>query len=261
MKSLPATGRLFCFKLMDTRYEQKYLDLEEQHWWFRGRRHIVYSLVKELRLPSHAAILEVGCSSGTLLLQLQQDGYNNLTGIDVSEKAIALGRKRDLKQISVMDGTQLSFPDAAFDLVIASDVLEHIADEAKAMKEWARVLKPGGKMIVFVPAFQHLWSNHDIANHHCRRYTKTQLKAIVLSAGLQVRRASYWNFGLYFPTWLVRKVQNLLTSATTGKHDNLLQMPTIANSALTEFLKLENTLLEQVNFPFGVSVFVIAHKP
>jgi ubiquinone/menaquinone biosynthesis C-methylase UbiE len=245
---------------MDARYEAKYHTLEEQHWWFRGRRHMVYSLIEQLNLPASAAILEVGCSAGPLLLQLQQAGFTNLTGIDISETAIALGQKRGLQSISVMDGAKLAFPDAAFDLIIASDVLEHIADDAKAMQEWARVLKPGGRLIVFVPAFQHLCSSHDVFNHHFRRYTKEQLKSIVTGAGLQVKRNSYWNFSLYFPTWLVRKLQNNLTLKSTLPDDDLQQMPTIVNSILTNLVKLENTVLSKVNYPVGVSVFVVADK-
>ncbi|MBC5774449.1 class I SAM-dependent methyltransferase [Pontibacter sp. KCTC 32443] len=245
---------------MDARYEEKYHTLEEQHWWFRARRHMVYTLVQELNLPPDAAILEVGCSAGPLLLQLQQAGYTNLTGIDVSKKAIALGQQRGLKGISVMDGAKITFPDAAFDLVITSDVLEHIADDAKAIQEWARVLKSGGKMIVFVPAFQHLWSGHDVVNHHFRRYTKTQLKAIVAQAGLQVNRASYWNFSLYFPTWVVRRLQNSIASENSPHEDNLQQVPGIVNGVLTTLVKLENKVLKKMDLPIGVSTFVLAEK-
>jgi len=245
---------------MDARYEEKYHTLEEQHWWFRARRHMVYSLIEQLKLPHNAAILEVGCSAGPLLLQLQQAGYTNLAGIDISEKAITLGQKRGLQSISIMDGAKLDFSDAAFDLVIASDVLEHIADEAKAMQEWARVLKPGGSMIVFVPAFQHLWSGHDIINHHFRRYTKTQLTTIVTQAGLKVKRASYWNFSLYFPTWLVRKLQQLLSSELSPPKDNLQPTPTIVNTILTGIVKLENAVLKKTDLPVGVSVFVVVAK-
>jgi len=245
---------------MDAHYEEKYHTLEEQHWWFRARRHMVYTLIEQLKLPPDAAILEVGCSAGPLLLQLQQAGYTNLTGIDISEKAIALGRKRGLQYISVMDGAKLDFSDAAFDLVIASDVLEHIADDAKAMKEWSRVMKLGGKVIVFVPAFQHLWSGHDVINHHFRRYTKTQLTTIVSQAGLKVKRASYWNFSLYFPTWLVRKLQNLFSSKVSPPHDNLQQVPAIVNNILARVVKLENIVLKKTDLPVGVSLFVVAAK-
>ncbi|NDK56439.1 class I SAM-dependent methyltransferase [Pontibacter fetidus] len=245
---------------MDARYEAKYHILEEEHWWFRSRRHMVYSIINELNLSASTAILEVGCSAGPLLLKLQQAGFTNLTGIDVSETAIALGNERGLKCISVMDGAKLAFPDATFDLVIASDVLEHIADDKLAMQEWARVLKPGGKLIVFVPAFQHLWSNHDVVNHHFKRYSKVELKTIVAQAGLNIKRASYWNFSLYFPTLLVRKLQNSVTSKSALPDDDLQQLPTIVNSILTNLVKLENKLLTKVNYPVGVSVFVVAIK-
>ncbi|MFC7666772.1 class I SAM-dependent methyltransferase [Hymenobacter humi] len=120
--------------------------------------------------------------------RLRAAGYTDLTGIDVSAPAIELAVARGVPNVSVMDGAALEFATARFDVVIASDVLEHIEDEAKALSEWNRVLKPGGQLLVFVPAHAYLWSEHDVVNHHFRRYSRQGLVAALARAGLRVRR-------------------------------------------------------------------------
>lgn len=247
---------------MDLAYEKKYHQLEEQHWWFAGRRNAVRQLVHKLRIPHTADILEIGCSAGPLQKQLGKDGFTSLTGIDISETAILLAKHRGIQNVSVMDGAKLDFPDASFDVVIASDVLEHIEDENQAVREWKRVLRPGGCMLVFVPAFQQLWTKHDEVNHHYRRYTGRHLRATLAQAGLHLERSSYWNLALFFPTFLIRSVQRALprhnqAEAYTG---DLKEFPSFLNSALTLLLRAENTLLRYASFPVGVSVFAIARK-
>ncbi|MBG8554417.1 class I SAM-dependent DNA methyltransferase [Hymenobacter guriensis] len=248
---------------MDITYEARYHQLEEQHWWFAGRRDIVFEQIQQLRLPRTADILEIGCSGGPLLLALRAAGYQHLTGIDVSDNAIAMAQARGFEQVMVMDGARLDFADNSFDVVVASDVLEHIEDEAEALREWQRVLRPGGHLIVFVPAYQFLWSRHDEVNHHFRRYTLSYLRQVLGIAGFRVERASYWNFLLFFPTALVRRLQRLAQAtglATTGAGD-LKQLAGPANSALFGLLKAENRWLRRLNFPLGVSTFAVARKP
>ncbi|SHK11024.1 class I SAM-dependent DNA methyltransferase [Hymenobacter psychrotolerans] len=249
---------------MDLTYEQKYHQLEEQHWWFTGRRDAVRKLIHSLQIPASASILEIGCSAGPLQQILKADGYQRLTGIDISENAIALAKERGIPNVSVMDGAQLEFADASFDLLIASDVLEHIEDEERAVREWSRVLRPGGRMIVFVPAFQMLWTRHDEVNHHFRRYTGAHLRGVLQKAGLHLERSSYWNSTLFFPTSMMRLAKRILPRpATTEPTDtgDLKQFPGWINSALSRLLKTENTLLKHAPLPVGVSVFAIARKP
>lgn len=250
---------------MDLTYEAKYHQLEEQHWWFASRRDAVYALVQQLRLPHAAAILEIGCSGGPLMQRLRQQGYSDLTGIDVSQPAIELAQARGVPNVSVMDGAALTFADARFDLVIASDVLEHIEDEAQALREWARVLRPGGQLVVFVPAHSYLWSAHDVVNHHFRRYSRTGLVAALHRAGLGVRRSSFWNAALYFPTALLRLSKRLLgtdpqAEAATSTGD-LHQFPGPLNRLLLAWVRLENAVFRRLGLPIGVSVFALARKP
>ncbi|MEJ7662138.1 MAG: methyltransferase domain-containing protein [Hymenobacter sp.] len=131
--------------------------------------------------------------------RLRAQGYADVTGIDVSAPAIELAQARGVPHVAVMDGANLEFADARFDLVIASDVLEHIEEEGRALREWTRVLRPGGQLLVFVPAHAYLWSEHDVVNHHFRRYSRAGLLAAMRGAGLRPQRSSFWNTALFFP--------------------------------------------------------------
>jgi SAM-dependent methyltransferase len=247
---------------MDLNYGQKYHQLEERHWWFAGRRDAVRRLIHGLQVPLKADILEIGCSAGPLQQILAADGYTSLTGIDISERAIALARERDIPNVSVMDGAHLDFPDASFDLVLASDVLEHIEDEERAAREWSRVLRPGGRILVFVPAFQMLWTKHDEVNHHYRRYTAGHLRRTLQQAGLQLERSSYWNSTLFFPASVIRLIQRGLPRRPSSKTytGDLKEFPGWLNDLFISLLKTENSFLRYASLPVGLSVFAIARK-
>lgn len=245
---------------MNIEYELKYHQIEENYWWFQARRDMVFSLVQDLRLPQTAAILEIGCSGGPLLQRLAGHGYTNLTGIDVSEAGIAVAQQRGIPNVSCMDGAHLNFADASFDLVIASDVLEHIEDETQALREWTRVLRPGGQLLVFVPAFSFLWGKHDEVNHHFRRYTAAQLRASLQQASLRPQRSSYWNVGLFFPTAAVRLIKRLLPAEKKPLKDDFFAATPLVNSLLRGLITTENCLLRTINAPVGVSVFALAQK-
>lgn len=245
---------------MNIEYEVKYHQIEENYWWFQARRDMVFRLVQDLKLPNTAPILEIGCSGGPLLQRLRSTGYTDLTGIDVSEAGIAVAQQRGIPNVSCMDGANLTFADNSFDLVVASDVLEHIQDEAQALREWTRVLRPGGKLLVFVPAFQFLWGKHDEANHHFRRYTAAQLAASLRKADLQVSRRSYWNVSLFFPTAAVRLLKKILPADNKPAEDDFFAAPPLVNTLLTSIITAENRLLQALNAPVGVSVFALASK-
>ena len=250
---------------MDLTYEAKYHQLEEEHWWFASRRDAVYDLIKQLKLSNTAAILEIGCSGGPLMQRLRAAGYTDLTGIDVSGPAIELAHARGVPNVSVMDGAALAFGDARFDLVIASDVLEHIEDESRALREWVRVLRPGGQLLVFVPAHTYLWSEHDVVNHHFRRYSRPGLIAALARAGLHVGRSSFWNAAVYFPTAALRLGRRLMSGPVSpvqkpGATGDLHHFAGPANTLLLLWVKLENRLLRRLNLPLGVSVFALAQK-
>lgn len=245
---------------MNIEYEVKYHQIEENYWWFQARRDMVFRLIQDLRLPHTAPILEIGCSGGPLLQRLTNQGYTDLTGIDVSEAGIAVAQLRGIPNVSCMDGANLDFPDASFDLVVASDVLEHIQDEGQALRDWARVLRSGGQILIFVPAFQFLWGKHDEVNHHFRRYTSAQLAQSLSGAGLQAERLSYWNVSLFFPTAAVRLFKRLLPADKRPDKDDFFATPPLLNTLLRGLITTENRILQALNAPVGVSVFALARK-
>ncbi|UOQ52741.1 class I SAM-dependent methyltransferase [Hymenobacter cellulosivorans] len=245
---------------MNLEYEVKYHQIEENYWWFQARRDMVFRLIQEMHLPSTAEILEIGCSGGPLLQRLSNTGYTNLTGIDVSEAGVAVARERGLTNVSCMDGAHLDFSSDSFDLIIASDVLEHIADEAQALREWTRVLRPGGQLLVFVPAFPFMWGKHDIINQHFRRYTAAQLTSRLQQVGLHIKRQSYWNVGLFLPTAVVRLLSRVIPGTETPAKDDFFATPPLLNKLLRNLITIENRLLRLIDAPIGVSVFVLARK-
>lgn len=247
---------------MEKAYEDQYHRVESDHWWFLGRRQIVRALVLGNRPDRRCRILEMGCSGGQLIRQLQGDGYREVAGIDISPDAIALCRRAGL-EAQVMDAQQLSLPEASFDVITASDVLEHLADEQKALQEWGRVLRPGGLLVVFVPAFMFLWTAHDEANRHYRRYRRGGLCAALQAGGFVVERSAYWNAFLFPPIAAIRVLRKLLPKGrpSSGAGD-LFKPPAAVNALLTHLLLAENRLMcAGVNWPFGVSVMALARKP
>jgi SAM-dependent methyltransferase len=166
---------------------------------------------------------------------------------------------RGLTGIAVMDAGRLGFAPASFDLVVASDVLEHIEDDAGALAEWRRVLKPRGRLLVLVPAFQMLWAAHDTVNRHHRRYTVAQLRRRLVAAELRVERTGYWNFALFLPILAVRVARRFLGREGRERAGDLRRLPELANRGLYTLQRAENRwLLRSLPFPVGVSAFAVA---
>jgi ubiquinone/menaquinone biosynthesis C-methylase UbiE len=240
-------------------FAERYLAVEETQWWCKARREAVADLVRRTTPARTARMLEIGCSGGVLLRDLGAAGYRDLHGIDISEAAIAAARRRGFTRVSQMDATRLTFDDGSFDLVIASDVLEHIEDDISALKEWRRVLSSRGKLIVFVPAFQALWSSHDKANDHVRRYSGSQLRHALEEAGFNIERLSCWNMTLAVPGLLLSLLERILPgSPRDSDTGGLVQPVEPVNAALHQIIAVENKTLRYVNLPFGASVFAIA---
>lgn len=194
---------------MRTEFETIYHQLEDSHWWFVARRDVIAGLLSEL--PKDAWIVEIGCSGGRLLEDLRTLGFKNFWGIDISKQAVAACASRGVRNVLLADGVYTGLKTAAFDVVIASDVLEHLENEAVALHEWKRILKPGGRLIVFVPAHMFLWSEHDEVNEHKRRYAKKALLQVIENNGLRPEWWSYWNCSLFFPITAVRWAMKLLS--------------------------------------------------
>jgi SAM-dependent methyltransferase len=253
-------------------YAQMYR-LEDSHWWFVARRNLVLMALRRLlrcRRPSAATggtaavpplrLLDVGCGTGGTLERLKP--FGNVVGLDLEPLALAFCRERGHRALVRASATRLPFGDGAFDVVVALDVLEHIPDHEAAAREIARVLAPGGFVIVTVPAYRSLWSRHDVALMHQRRYRSGEVKRLLGAPGLRVARLTY-TVSLFLPiVWAIRTSQRLRRSSRreTPRADAAPTHP-LLNRALRAWLDLESRLALRARLPFGVTVFAVAEKP
>jgi len=241
-------------------FQAAYHTHEGAHWWSIGRRDMIVRLLDSMAIGPDARVIDVGCASGRLVEQLRARGHSVVTGVDLSTEAIAACRNRGLDDVHVMPANELKFDDGSYDVVIASDVLEHIEDDLGALLEWRRVVAPGGRIILFVPAHRFLWSQHDVANQHHRRYGRRDLLDRIRTAGLDVERVSGWNLALLPPAATVRTVRRLTHRDRELHHDLQLPAPWL-NHVLSRLLSAENRLLERRDFGPGISLFAVATRP
>mgnify|MGYP003652955780 CR=1 FL=1 len=249
---------------MELEYEKTYHEVERKHWWFKTRRNILLKMIEGL--DKNSRILDIGSSSGLMLEEMKGLGFNpdNLYGVDISEKAIANCHSNGFNNAFVMDAHNITLEKESFDLIIASDCLEHLERDEEALSNWNSLLKPNGQIIIFVPAYQFLWSRHDDVNFHFRRYTNTELRHKMENNNFKIQKSGYWNVLLFLPIAGVRLFGNLFSGKKQDairEMDGDLAMPgNIANSVLTSVVNLENTMIPSIRFPFGVSTFCIATK-
>jgi len=236
-------------------------ELEGKHWWYRGRRQIIASFVgriaAKLRSDNESAprILDVGCGTGGNLEMLSEFGA--VEGVDVSQEAVDFCRARDVAPVTQAIAEDLPYDDESFDLVTGFDLIEHLDDDVAGLKEMRRVLRPGGRVLLVVPAFMWLWGVQDDISHHRRRYRLPELRQAVERAGLHVERATYANITFLVPT-LLGRVFMRLTGLRPASESNI----NIAafNGVLGRILGAESWWLQRMNFPFGVSIVCVARR-
>jgi SAM-dependent methyltransferase len=228
-------------------------ELDTQHWWYRARREILATLIKRrIALPENARILEIGCGTGHNLPMLQKFGRVDAIEIDGAARAVASSRLGH----AVRDAPLPALPgieDRAYDLIALLDVLEHVKEDREALVSIARKLKPGGKILLTVPAHPWMWSAHDVVNHHQRRYTKKSFAQVIEAAGLKAELLTWFNSVLFPVAAAARLVGRL-----TGKEDSDDALPPKPVNALFETLfGLERHAIGRLSLPPGVSLVAI----
>lgn len=233
-------------------------EIEATHWWFVERRALIVRMIKSLGLDASARVLDIGTSTGTNLRMLRDQGFANFTGVDLSQDAIRWCAEKGLGTVHQGDICALPFPDASFDLVLATDIIEHVDRDDIALQEITRVLRPGGKALFTVPAFESIRGLQDRVAHHKRRYRKQQLLDRIGEAGLVPGKAFYFNSLLFVPIWVARRIIDWLKLPLASEGE--VNSPWI-NAVLLRIFALDTRLAQTGMFPFGVSVLAVASKP
>lgn len=232
-------------------------EVEQTHWWFVGRRRLFRAHIEALGLPADAAILDVGTSSGTNLRLLKEMGFTRYRGLDPSPDAIRWCAEKGLGTVDQGTVLAIPHPDATFDLVLATDIIEHVGDDVAALAELRRVLKSDGTLLLTVPAFPSLWGLQDEVAHHERRYRAGPFLDRVARAGLACRESHHFNFLLFAPIWVARQVIRLL--GIRLESENQMNTPSL-NGILKAVFSLDVVLARVLRPPFGVSILAITGR-
>lgn len=232
-------------------------EVELTHWWFTGRRRLFAREVNRLPLTTSSRVLDVGTSTGTNLRLLRDLGFHAVEGLELSEDAIRYCRNKGLGIVRQGDACAMPFADASFDLILATDIIEHIEDDRRALAEIVRTLRPGGHALITVPAFRSIWGLQDRIAHHKRRYRMRPLVEKIEAAGLIIDRAYHFNFLLFIPIWIARRVIDIFDVKL--KSENQINSALI-NPILSAIFTADLAIAPVLRPPFGVSIFVMARK-
>lgn len=241
----------------------EYKSLEEResfYFWHIVRREILReNLLRFLGGKRDNKILDVGCGTGGNMLLLKEFGA--VTGLDLSDEALKLAKDKNFAQLIKGDATKMPFSNDYFDIVSVLDTLEHVEDDKSVFKETFRVLKSGGILIITVPAYQWLWSQHDEVLHHIRRYDRVDLVKKAEKEGFKILRSSHFVM-LAVPINLFRKIRDKLfyKKIAAPKRYDIVFGPFI-NSILIFFLRCEKYLMRFMGLPFGTSIMAVVQKP
>lgn len=243
---------------MDAAEFHTMLEADDRHWWYRGRRRIVMGAIERLAPPPGARILDAGCGSGRTLDELAR--WGRVSGLDREPAGVAAARSRGHTDVRLGPVEELPWPADTFDLVTCLDVVEHTPDDRRTLAELRRVTRPRGQLLVTVPAYPRLWSAHDVACSHYRRYTRDSLRAAFGAAGWHAVLETNFNAILLPGVALVRWTERLRRGART--RSDLQLTPGPLGPLLELPLHVEAALLRRgVRLPVGVSILAVLRNP
>lgn len=243
---------------MEARRYKVIYTYEKEHWWYRGRRFLLKLLLASLNPDKKTKILDIGCGGGFNLNILQK--FGRIQGIDIEPKSVSYSKKRGFEIKLVKNNYKLPFEKNSFDFITCLDVLEHIEDDERYLREILRILRPNGRVIIFVPAYEFLWGELDTRSRHYRRYTKKDLIMLFKNAGLKPALSMYFNFLFFLPILLVRFLQKFLFWKNTPWGIDPVIGSYKINKILTGIFCADIILSRLISPPFGVSLCVVAEK-
>ncbi|MCD6352273.1 MAG: class I SAM-dependent methyltransferase [Armatimonadetes bacterium] len=232
--------------------------LEHTYWWFAARRALVRDLLVRAGVPRGGRVLDAGCGTGGTFEALKD--WWQVVGLDISSLALPLARQRGMTAGVVGRVEAIPLADGVFDAVVSCDVLEHLEEDVGALAELLRVTRPGGALVLTVPALPSLWSDHDEALEHLRRYTKAELAAKLRKAGWQVERLNYTVSLLLPPIAGFRLFRRLRRSHGAPRVD-LFELPGPINAVLEVIAQVDRWLAARVPLPPGASLLAVARRP
>ncbi|MDZ7343395.1 MAG: class I SAM-dependent methyltransferase [candidate division KSB1 bacterium] len=251
---------------MENEVYQLFAEIQATHWWFIARRLILEDILKRsLTSPTPRRLADIGCGTGAMLPTLSQ--FGEVWGIDNSPEAVALCHHQKLSNVYLDEDP--AWRQVQFDVMTFFDVIEHIENETAFLKNYLDQLKPNGLVFITVPAFMFLWTEHDVLNHHCRRYTASRLRQLLQRVDLVPLKLSYFNTWL-FPVIAAARVFTRMKRFVEGKvkSNGQITMRTdfernlpLLNGILRFIFASERFVLRRGSFPFGTSLLSIAKKP
>jgi SAM-dependent methyltransferase len=241
---------------MEKGYELQTLRAEDRHWWYRGRRRLLDRVISRLPLPPGTRILDAGCGSGRNMVELSR--YGAVTGVELSPVSVAAARERRVGEVVAGSIVDMPLASEAFDLAVCLDVIEHLDDDRPALRELRRVVAPGGALLVTVPAYQWLWSNHDTVNQHHRRYTRTSLLEAAAATGWRCERVTYFN-SLLLPVAIAMRTLERVRPADAESSPDLWVPPAPINRLLQQPMNLEASIIARNghSLPAGLSLLAV----
>jgi SAM-dependent methyltransferase len=231
--------------------------VQRAHWWFTGRRRLLNGLLKSLQPETDWRILEVGAGTGANLPVLAGLGVRQVVACDSSMEAVDRSVDTGVTWARA-DATRLPFGSSSFHLLLAADVIEHIDDDRAAVREFTRVLRPGGHLLLTVPAFPSLWGPQDIVAHHRRRYRRSPLLGLLRESGFTISASFHFNYLLFGAIWAARRT--LMAFRIKVQSENEINTPFV-NRVLTRIFLADVESAPRLNPPFGVSLCVLGRKP
>ncbi len=246
---------------MDRAWYQKYYEFEKNHWWFKAREEILKDYIRiNCKTNQRRKILNVGAATGGSIGWLSELG--EITSLEFDKESVSFVKEHLKAEIVEGSILELPFPENSFDLVCAFDVVEHVENDKLAVEELARVCRANGNVLITVPAHMKLWSQHDVINHHFRRYTTDALSELLnaLPSG-KMQFITYFNYYFYFPIVVLRKMNNLLSNLMSGtklKSDFEKFRPGFLNGILFKIMASEKKRISSGRV-YNEGVSILAH--